>query len=535
MLSRVNLFGNIKKSQLLWVIILVIPALYLNLGLLPLKGDEAIRAVVTLEMMLSGDYITPTLTGEIYLNKPPLYNWILAGFFKVFDGNSEFLVRLPTTIFLLIYCFTIFLFVSRHLGKQAGILSSLVFLTCGRVFFWDSYLGLIDITYSWIMFLNFMLIWQYFEKKSYLKLFIFSYFLTAVGFMLKGVPTLAFQVITLLTLFIYDRRIKVLFQWQHFAGIALFLGLTSIYYFLYSLKNPEYLDNLFMRLVSESTQKSALGSTLEKTFRHLIVFPFEIINHFLPWILLVIVVFHKGVLKRAFTNRFVAYCALVFIFNIVIYWFSPTTYPRYLLMLVPLAFIVFLYAAKVHALLKTINYKIAQYLFASILFILAGLSILLPLIFARQIPVDHLYIKLGILLIIEIIIFTVYFRKRSEAGLFYYLVLILVVCRLSFDMFMMPYRESKDWLSQCRSDAIMLGQKTRGEKMYYMADTITIHNVYYLTRERNEILKYNDKVISGPYYILDNKGVADFKAEFSMRTPYHYSTYYAGKFRTKKP
>ena len=39
--------------------------------------DEAIRSLVALEMKLSGNLITPTLHGEYYYNKPPLYNWIL--------------------------------------------------------------------------------------------------------------------------------------------------------------------------------------------------------------------------------------------------------------------------------------------------------------------------------------------------------------------------------------------------------------------------------------------------------------------------
>ncbi len=45
---------------------LLIPALLINLGMLPLIGDEAIRAVVALEMMASGDYITPTLCEIIH-------------------------------------------------------------------------------------------------------------------------------------------------------------------------------------------------------------------------------------------------------------------------------------------------------------------------------------------------------------------------------------------------------------------------------------------------------------------------------------
>ncbi len=116
---------------------------------MPLIGDESIRALVSLEMMLSGDYLSPTLTGELYFNKPPLYNWIIIVFYKIFNSNSEFVTRLPSTIFLLVYCVSIFLWVKSILGKQAGFIASLMFLTCGRILIYDSMLGLIDITYSW--------------------------------------------------------------------------------------------------------------------------------------------------------------------------------------------------------------------------------------------------------------------------------------------------------------------------------------------------------------------------------------------------
>ena len=57
------------------ILVLLLPALLINLGLLTLINDEAIRGLVALEMQISGNYITPTLNGAFYYNKPPLYNW----------------------------------------------------------------------------------------------------------------------------------------------------------------------------------------------------------------------------------------------------------------------------------------------------------------------------------------------------------------------------------------------------------------------------------------------------------------------------
>ena len=71
-------------SNTLWVILaclLLLPALLINLGLMTFIDDEAIRALVALEMKWSGNFITPTLHGEYYYNKPPLFNGILLVFF----------------------------------------------------------------------------------------------------------------------------------------------------------------------------------------------------------------------------------------------------------------------------------------------------------------------------------------------------------------------------------------------------------------------------------------------------------------------
>lgn len=56
--------------------------------------DEIRRGLVTLEMMLRDNYMVPTINGELYLNKPPLYNWLLALSYKAF-GVNEFALRIP--------------------------------------------------------------------------------------------------------------------------------------------------------------------------------------------------------------------------------------------------------------------------------------------------------------------------------------------------------------------------------------------------------------------------------------------------------
>ena len=156
----------VKQTTWLYIaaIILLIPALLINLGLLTFIDDEAIRALVALEMKLSGNYITPTLHGEFYYKKPPLFNWILILFFNVFGRVDEFIARLPTVVAIFGYGFTIYYFVRKHMSRNQALFAAFLFITCGRMIFYDSILALIDIIFSWCMFTLFMVTYHLFEK-----------------------------------------------------------------------------------------------------------------------------------------------------------------------------------------------------------------------------------------------------------------------------------------------------------------------------------------------------------------------------------
>ena len=78
---------------------LIVIAFYLyGLGQLPLLGpDEPRYAQIGREMFLSGDYITPTLGGYTWFEKPSLLYWLIAAAFKIF-GVSEWSARLGPAV-----------------------------------------------------------------------------------------------------------------------------------------------------------------------------------------------------------------------------------------------------------------------------------------------------------------------------------------------------------------------------------------------------------------------------------------------------
>lgn len=71
---------------------------FFNLGSMPFYGaDEPRYARIGQEMLESGDYLTPTLDGRPWLEKPPLLYWMEAGSYALF-GVSELSARLPNAL-----------------------------------------------------------------------------------------------------------------------------------------------------------------------------------------------------------------------------------------------------------------------------------------------------------------------------------------------------------------------------------------------------------------------------------------------------
>src|SRR5690348_2421348 len=74
---------------------------FAGLGRLPLlEPDEGRNAEVAREMLVAGDWITPHYNTLVYLDKPAVYFWLVAGSFKL-AGISEWAARFPSALMAL--------------------------------------------------------------------------------------------------------------------------------------------------------------------------------------------------------------------------------------------------------------------------------------------------------------------------------------------------------------------------------------------------------------------------------------------------
>jgi 4-amino-4-deoxy-L-arabinose transferase-like glycosyltransferase len=480
--------------------LLLIPALLVNLGIHPLLNDEAIRSVVAMEMIFSGDHITPTIAGEIYLKKPPMYNWLIMLFFKIFDNYNELTVRLVSVFSLIIYSIIIFFMIRPRTTRGNAFLAALMFITCGRILFYDSFYGLIDIAFSALVYLSLMSIFYLYKKQKFRLLFLFTYALTGITFLMKGLPSVYFQAASLLIWFIYKKNFRKLLSASHFAGILLFLAIISSYYLAFLKKHPGTLPDIIGTLFSESTQKTALGMSLMKTLKHFITFPLEFVYHFVPWTALVIYLIRKKTWEFIRKDEFMVFSLLLFAANILIFWFSADTFGRYLFIHASFLFPVLLLIHQENQQENSIHFRIVTWLFLLTGTVLAMVTI--GFIASPQTNFVPVPVLTGIL-VSSVICLLIYLTWKNRAKLLFTFAALLLVFRIGFDWYVLPSREKTARATVCRDRAIEVAHKYPPEQLKFVSGTkLPVHTIYYLSREwKKPVMTVGEPSTDG-YYII---------------------------------
>lgn len=509
-----------RNDRILYIIIgiLLFPALLINIGLVPFINDEAIRAVVAMEMIFKGDCITPTIAGELYFKKPPVFNWLIILFFKAAGNFNDATLRYTAVFSLLMFCLIIYLVLKNRIGKQNAILVGLMMITCGRILFYDSFHGLIDISYSALVYSGIMLTWHYFRKGSFLPLYLVSYGLTAVTFLMKGLPSVYYQGVSLLVIFIAGKQWKQLFSWKHLTGILLFVCLVGLYYSTYLKRNPGNLHNIVQVLFSESSDKTALGFNLWVTIKHFFTFPFEFIYHFLPWTIWILYFVRKDIRSLLLAHPFIRINLYLFFFNILIFWFSPDTFARYLFVHAPMFFTILVYLHQVHRNENTRHYRWQEIIFLCLGGLLVMVPFFYPVLTATK-DVPHAVLKAVILILSSALLFLGMFRFRDQRVLI--VVTMLLIGRIGFDWFVFPSREKNGVLTQCRNEAMAVGRATRGHDLKLVRGTrMSAHAVFYISREREESLTWTSDLTDPEAYYVIQESV--FKGpEYEKKYEFH--------------
>lgn len=482
------------------ILLLILPALLINLGMMPLLADEKYRALVALEIRLNDNWLVPTVNGLPYFRKPPVFNWLVNGLFFVF-GESEFSLRLATVIPLLGFAATLFVVVKKHFTTKIAFLTAISLITISRVLFYDSMLGLIDTLFSWVTFLQLYVIVIYYQKKDYQKLYLLSYILMAVGILLKGLPSIAFQGISLLTIFLYHKDIKGLFSIWNFIGLPIAAGIVSAYFLAYNQYNDA--SAFLLKLFTESSKR--FESEWWEPIVHFIIFPFKgILGQIFPWAFLVIMLGKNHLMRAVKEQRVLFYLLLLTLTNIIPYWISPENRPRYLFMFYPIITLLFIYLYETSELLTRRLQLTNMFLFAFCA--LLSIGFLVP-VFVQHYYLDYIpYLMpkaIGFFLVLALLTWLLGTIKKQKLLI---LCAFILICRIGFNVMVLPVRAETEPDALHRKALVEVNKILQDKPVRVLRHTpLDEMQSYYISKTKGAIVERVETPTAGYYYITTEK------------------------------
>ncbi len=156
---------------------------FYGLGAFGLIGaDEPRYAQVAREMLERRDWITPTLGGHAWLEKPPLYYWQAMIAYSIF-GVSDLAARVPSAVDATLLVIAVYLFF-RRFRRGGEIDAALITASCAGIVGYARAASM-DMALAAAFGIGMLAWWAWreTEKRIYLALF---YFFMALGMLAKG-------------------------------------------------------------------------------------------------------------------------------------------------------------------------------------------------------------------------------------------------------------------------------------------------------------------------------------------------------------
>ncbi len=295
-------------------------------------ADEPRYAQIAREMLTRHDWITPTLGGKPWLEKPVLYYWQAMVAYRIF-GVSDWAARLPSAVDATLMVAAVYVFLRRfrpgfHLDGALITASCAAVIGFGRAASTDMPLA--------AMFTIAMLAWYaWYESRSRLYLAL-SYLFLGLGVLAKGpvAVVLALLVVTLFTAL--KQEFRILRQTLWIPGIVIFLAAVLPWYVAVQIRNPA-----FFRVFILEHNLARFGTNL---YHHPEPFWYYLpvaLLALLPWTVFVIVAIFQGIgewRKRRDVeagDSFSFFLVIWLLVPLVFFSISQSKLPGYILPAVP--------------------------------------------------------------------------------------------------------------------------------------------------------------------------------------------------------
>ncbi len=302
--------GHLKVRQLFrrsWVQILI---LLIFCSLLFIVGvgrwdlwnpDEPRYAQVAKEMVARGDWILMHVNGNMYVDKPPLFFWLIALSSFLWQGFTSFSARFPSGLFSTLTVLLTFFLGKKLDGSRTGFLSALILATSFE-FAYLSTRANIDATLTFFTTTSifFFLHWYQHskvegdEEKDQGSLSIYGFYIgMAFATLAKGPVGFILPLMVSLAYLLVQKDWKAMRRMRLLTGMALCFVVVLSWYLPAVLKGGQNFLN--ETLLHHTLERFAKGSSHIRPFYYYLTnFPVD----FLPWFL-----FLPGAIAYGFSEK----------------------------------------------------------------------------------------------------------------------------------------------------------------------------------------------------------------------------------------
>jgi len=303
-------------SSFFWV--LAAALLFYKLGATTPWQSEDRWLEIAREMVLSGDYFTPTINGTIYFDKPLASYWLELLVATVTGGVNELAMRAPSALSALVALWATIDLGRRLWSEKTGALAGWILLTCFGFLQWGR-LGEADMENLAITIAAVGWYWSRRDNAPSFFNYMVFYLLIAVGAQFKGLTAVVVPVLALLADIVTEQRWR-----RHLNGahVSALLVAAAVYLlpFIFAASHPA------PHATMAATEPSGLGLVMrenivryfapfdhtEPIYTYLIAIP----QYMFPWSPVVIAALIACTWKkfRIEPNVRWVFCALAFIF-----------------------------------------------------------------------------------------------------------------------------------------------------------------------------------------------------------------------------
>ncbi len=298
-----------------------------GLWTVPLMGiNEGRRAVTVQEMIRHGNWLIPTMNGQIYINKPPLFYWLMLFTTKIFHSTAEWVLRLPSALAALTTCGLLFRSVKKYINRDTAILAILILAT-SLTFTRRAHWAEIEMLLTFFCVASNLFFYDYYLSGKTLFLWV-SYLCMGLAILTKGPVALVFYLPPLMAFGLLKRSVKIRHGLLFWPGwiVMLIVGGTWYVVIWFSKAGPLLRQVINVDLVG----KTMGGLSGRKPFYTYIL---NLLGIFAPWTLLPILRAKK--IKALFTSPATIYFTLQAIIPLAIMSLIASKHNKYILPLLP--------------------------------------------------------------------------------------------------------------------------------------------------------------------------------------------------------